>query len=401
MSGVAALYLHLPFCLRRCAYCDFASEACGHANPLMGAYEHSLERLVGQAADVGLLGSVETAYLGGGTPTMLGAEALGALVGCVCASGDLAEVSFEANPESLTDEVLAAARAAGATRVSVGVQSFDDTELRALGRVHTAELARERVRAAVDAGLATSLDLMCGIPYQTAASWECSLAAAVGLGVGHVSCYPLMIEPGTRMERLCETGALPWPSDDTEADDMEAAERVLGAAGLRRYEVASYALPGQRCRHNEAYWTGVEYLGLGTAAASMLGRASYEALRRACPFLPAARQGAARLRLTLTSPTRAIAAAAGFAELTFDVEQLSAREAVAEDLMLGLRMTCGVGPDLLGRAREAVGASALDTAVEAATGRGLVRWEDGRLAPTERGWLMGNELYGLFWDLAS
>ncbi len=401
MSGIDALYLHVPFCLRRCSYCDFASEARGHDDPFMRTYARSLARLVKEASGLGLLDGLQTAYLGGGTPTMLGDEGLAELLASVTEGREIAEVSFEANPESLTDEVLLAARKEGATRVSVGVQSFDDRELAALGRAHRAGLARERVGAAVSSGLSTSLDLMCGVPYQGAQSWERTLAQAVELGVDHVSCYPLMIEPGTLMERRCESGELPWPSDDTEADDMQAAARVLGGAGLARYEVASYARPGARCRHNVAYWTGVEYLGLGTSAASMLGRARYERLRRACPSLPAPAPDAARLRLATTSPTREIASSLHLADLSFEVEQLSGREALAEDLMLGLRMTEGVGERLLSRAREVMGASPLDAAIDASVERGLARWEDGCLVPTERGWLMGNELYGLFWDLAT
>lgn len=364
----------------------------------MGSYGAALERLVGEARELELIDGLETAYVGGGTPTMLGAEALASLVRSV---GATSELSFEANPESLTDEMLAAAREAGSTRVSIGVQSFNDHELRGLGRVHDAGLARDRVAAAVASGLRVSLDLMCGTPHQTRQSWERSLAEAVALGVGHVSCYPLMIEPGTPMERMCETGELPWPSDDTEADDMEAAERVLGAAGLARYEVASYARPGERCRHNVAYWTGVEYLGLGTAAASMLGLVSYERLRRAVPSLPAPSSGTERLRLTVTSGARDVAGASSLAGLAFDVEQLSAREAACEDLMLAARMTDGISPELIARIRSLVGDGRVDDTVSGLLDKGLLAGGDGgRLVPTHLGWLLGNELYGPLWDLA-
>ena len=393
-----ALYLHVPFCVRRCRYCDFSTAATRHGGALMPRYGAALERLVGEARELELIDGLEMAYVGGGTPTMLGAEALASLVRGV---GETSEISFEANPESLTDEMLAAAREAGSTRVSIGVQSFNDQELRGLGRVHDAGLARDRVAAAVASGLRVSLDLMCGIPHQTRQSWERSLAEAVALGVGHVSCYPLMIEPGTPMERMCETGELPWPSDDTEADDMEAAERVLGAAGLARYEVASYARPGERCRHNVAYWTGVEYLGLGTAAASMLGLVSYERLRRAVPSLPAPSSGTERLRLTVTSGARDVAGASSLAGLAFDVEQLSAREAACEDLMLAARMTDGISPELIARIRSLVGDGRVDDTVSGLLDKGLLAGgAGGLLVPTHSGWLLGNELYGPLWDLA-
>lgn len=393
-----ALYLHVPFCVRRCRYCDFSTAATRHGDALMGSYGGALERLVGEARELGLFDELKTAYVGGGTPTMLGAEALASLVRGV---GATSELSFEANPESLTDEVLVAVREAGATRVSIGVQSFNDRELKGLGRVHNAALARERVSAAVGSGLRVSLDLMCGIPYQTPQSWERSLAEATALGVGHVSCYPLMIEPGTPMERMCEAGELPWPSDDTEADDMETAECALGAAGLARYEVASYARPGERCRHNVAYWTGVEYLGLGSAAASMLGRASYERLRRTVPSLPTPSSGTERLRLLVTSGARDVAGASSLAGLAFDVEQLSAREAACEDLMLAARMTDGISPQLVASVRELTDSVRVDETLSGLLNKGLlVEGAGGRLIPTHAGWLLGNELYGPLWDLA-
>lgn len=399
MTGVHALYLHVPFCVRRCRYCDFATAATRHGDARLGGYASSLVALVGQARELGLLGELSTAYIGGGTPSMLGAEQLSRLVGSCDAPGEL---TFEANPESLDDDVLDKAREAGATRVSIGVQSFDDGELRGLGRVHSAALARERVSAAVASGLDVSVDLMCGIPYQTEASWRASLVSAVGLGVGHVSCYPLMIEPGTPMERLCEQGSLPWPSDDTEASDMEAALDVLGAAGLSRYEVASYARPGKRCAHNVAYWTGVEYLGLGVAASSMLGLASYDVLREAVPSLPSPGEDAVRIRLTVSSRTDEVIEARSLRDLRFDVEKLDAREAVAEDLMLAARMTDGLPPGLVARARAIVGAERVDECLGRLEARGLLEpGTGGALVPTHDGWLLGNELYGPLWDLSS
>ncbi len=397
--SVSALYLHVPFCVRRCRYCDFATAATRHDDPLMARYAASLVRLVGQAADAGLLEGVRTAYVGGGTPTMLGASGLAVLLGVASVLG-VGELSFEANPESLTDEVLAAACEAGATRVSIGVQSYNDVELAGLGRVHDAQTARQRVAAAVGSGLRTSLDLMCGIPYQTPQSWEESLRMAVELGVGHVSCYPLMIEEGTPLERMCEAGEVPWPSDDTEAADMETAERVLGQAGFSRYEVASYALPGRRCEHNIAYWTGVEYLGLGTAAASMFGRGGYERLRELVPALPEPYEDSERFRLTVTNDTRAIAAAESLADLAFEVEQLTGREAVAEDLMLVARMTDGISSELQQRAKAVLGDERVQERFSQLEARGLLDHKGSALVPTHAGWLLGNELYGPLWDLA-
>lgn len=399
---VDALYVHVPFCAARCRYCDFSTAATRRDDPLMAAYARAVGRLLDEARGLRLIDVPRTAYIGGGTPTLLGPMGLASLIRSITERGVVPELSFEANPESLSDTVLDAALEAGATRVSVGVQSLDDRELAALGRIHSAEQARARVSAAVAAGLDVSLDLMCGIPYQTPASWRRSLEGALELGIGHISCYPLMIEEGTPLERLCERGELPWPDDDDEAASMDAAARILAGHGFTRYEVASYARPGKECRHNMAYWTGVEYLGLGTAASSMLGRVSYALLRAAVPSLPEPRQDAVRFRLTAVSTAREVADARGFSEIAFEVEQLTAREAAAEDLMLAMRMTAGADASLIERAAASIPRPTLDAALSQAVGRGLAAWTPDRahLAPTGRGWLLGNELYGLMWDLA-
>ena len=365
----------------------------------MSAYALSLANLVRQARGAGLLEGQATAYIGGGTPSLLGAEPLSALVAASSGPG-VFELSFEANPESLTDEALMAAREAGATRVSIGVQSLADDELRALGRVHTADLARARVEVAVASGLDVSVDLMCGIPLQTRTSWEASLAGALSLGVDHVSCYPLAIEPGTAMERLCESGRLPWPDDGTEADDMEAAERVLGRAAFSRYEVASYARAGKECRHNVGYWTGREYLGIGTSASGMLGVDGYRRLLGLAPCLPALPEGCSRARPTCSSGARDVARARTFCDLSWEVEFLTAAQAAAEDLMLAARTCAGIGEDLACRAGERLGADKVSEALEGLARLGLLERSSRSWVPTHAGWLLGNELYGPLWDLA-
>ena len=259
----SALYLHIPFCIRRCRYCDFATDATPHGDPLVAAYVAVLDSLVGRLSAAGLLRSVRTGYIGGGTPTMAG-EGLARLVAQVrrgCPG--IVELSTEANPESLTGSLARSLAASGATRVSLGVQSLDDAELAQLGRAHSSANARAAARFAVDAGLDLSCDLMCGIPLQTPQSWEASLRGALDLGACHVSCYPLMLEEGTPLEAAVSRGEVSVADDDAAADRMVVAERILGQAGFSRYEVASYARPGKRCAHNVAYWTGASYLGLG------------------------------------------------------------------------------------------------------------------------------------------
>jgi putative oxygen-independent coproporphyrinogen III oxidase len=399
--GASALYLHVPFCVRKCAYCDFASWETRRADPLMGAYEAALELEVEEAASAGLLARCATAYVGGGTPSLLGERLLPRLVSAVARRAPVSELTCEANPESLTDALAEGVRTAGCTRLSVGVQSLVDEELRALGRVHDAALARERVAAAVASGLDVSVDLMCATPRQTDASWDETLEGALGLGVGHVSVYPLAIEEGTALWRRYGDAPVAWNDPDVQARRMERAEELLGRAGLARYEVASYARPGRSCEHNVAYWTGRPYLGLGTHASSMLAREGYERLRRVATSLPALPAGASRVRLTVADGRDQLAARPSLAERHWDLELLDEGQAAAEDLMLGLRLSSGVGPALLEHARCALGRDRVDAMAEGVLARGLAReTAGGGLAPTESGWLLGNELFGACWELA-
>ena len=401
-TGASALYLHVPFCVSKCAYCDFPSWATRHGDPLMASYVETLEGQLSELRDLGLLSDVGCAYLGGGTPSLLGADLLGRLVACVWEScPDVEEFSCAANPESLSDQVLDALVASGASRVSVGVQSLCDAELRELGRVHTADQALDRLRAALGRGLDVSADLMCAIPLQTDQSWLESLDGLVRTGIGHVSVYPLTIEEGTALDRRVGDEDLAWNDPDVQASRMGMAERVLGEAGFSRYEVASYAMPGKACRHNQTYWTGQPYLGLGTGASGMLTTLGYVALGEICNQLPPAPAGTERVRLSVTSSRQEIACGRGLRDLAFDLEFLTWRQALAEDLMLGARLSAGVDAGLLALAGDAFG-PALDACLGEVEGRGLARMtEEGRLAPTEKGWLLGNELYGLLWGLAS
>ena len=390
-----ALYLHVPFSARKCAYCDFTSFETQRNDPLMDAYAAALESLVVESLDAGILGTGGTAYVGGGTPTML-SDALPVLVATVRRHHDPYELTCEANPDSLTLDMSLRLRESGATRVSVGVQSVHDDELTALGRIHDGARALDALEQAVSAGLDVSADLMCAIPLQTPESWISSLGSVIDAGVSHVSVYPLMIEEGTPFARAVDRGEIPLPDDNDEASFMMQASAFLASRGFPRYEVASYALPGHSCRHNQAYWTGASYLGLGTAASSMFNLDGFEALFRALPQLERPSSETARIRLTCTSDRRFLASHQRLADQTFDVELLTEREALAEDLMLGARMSCGPSKELVSRARDAFG-PVVDDILASLIDDGYLT--DG-LAPTEKGWLLGNELYGRLWDLA-
>ena len=407
--AIEALYLHIPFCQSKCAYCDFDSVAACSLDDARTAQACYLDRLTNRVdafGTAGLLDGVRTVYIGGGTPSLLGMR-LVELVRSVMQWCAPEEFTCEANPESFTSSLALQLARAGVTRISLGVQSLQEEELKAVGRIHSATQALDAICCAKDAGLDVSCDLMCGLPLQTQDSWAKSVAGLIEAGPCHVSIYPLTVEDGTPLALKVDSGRLVLPDEDEQADEMELARRFLVEAGFAPYEVASYALPGHACRHNIAYWTGIEYLGLGRSAASMLSRDTFRMSSSLFSDL-APRDGAARIRVLQTDD----------AASAFEIEQLGIREAMAEDLMLACRMTRGIPQELLLRASAVFGKQIVTDTCARAIELGLATWEapdgenyvdassggvdlfPGALAPTQQGWLEGNELFGLFWTLA-
>ena len=406
---ISALYIHIPFCTSRCAYCDFATSAC-HDDALMDAYVDALCLQVRRAAKAGLLGGVKTIYIGGGTPTHLGAHRLNSLVYMISLSMNLEQVeefTVEANPESLDARIVKDLYALGVGRMSIGAQSFDDAVLREYGRPHKAADIDAAVAALRERDMEFSLDLICGGPRQTLASWRDSVERVIASGAGHVSIYPLTVEDGTPLAARVEAGEWCGIDEDVEAQMMEAAEQLLTDAGFERYEVASYAKPGRASKHNTAYWTGVEYLGLGAAASSMMSAATWDACVAAGVFGDAAdeyaKEAAAaleadgRIRVQACTDVREFCDSVGHP--CWEAEVMSSREALLEDAMLAFRRSAGLGPALAARACAAE--PALEGVVQDLEAEGLIAAAgEGRLVPTERGWLMGNEIFGAIWGLA-
>ena len=268
MSG---LYVHVPFCRARCRYCAFASSVYDPARA--GRYLAALEREAAQAAGPEPR-PFDTVYLGGGTPTVLPAESLRRLVRIPLVAEALRgakERSVEANPGTLDAEGLATLGAAGFERLSLGAQSFDDAELELLGRVHRAEDIRRAAELSRAGGFGNlSLDLIFGLPGQSPVKFFASLESALGLAPEHLSLYGLTYEPGTELAGELAAGRLAPCAEEAEREMYLGAIERLAAAGYEHYEVANFALPGRRCRHNLNYWQGGEYLGLGAGAFSGL-----------------------------------------------------------------------------------------------------------------------------------
>ncbi|MFA5028536.1 MAG: radical SAM family heme chaperone HemW [Candidatus Methylomirabilota bacterium] len=281
MPGTISLYLHIPFCRRKCRYCDFYSvEADGRVEPFLGA----LSREVALAAPHDPGEEIATVYVGGGTPSLLSPEQIGRILADLQRRWPIqedAEISLEANPGTLTDESLAGFRRLGVNRLSLGVQSFQDPLLGALGRIHDRAEAIRAVELARAAGFTDlSLDLIYAIPGQTMAQWEADLRTAIGLAPEHLSAYSLTIEQRTPLGRMVAAGATRPAPPEIEAAMLERTMERLAAAGYEHYEVSNYARPGFRCRHNQAYWSHADYLGFGPSAHSFRREDGWRRARR-------------------------------------------------------------------------------------------------------------------------
>ena len=274
-----SLYIHIPLCVKKCAYCDFASFA-GRMAQRERYVQAVCREIRAQAAFFGRR-SISTIFFGGGTPTLLLGEQVRMIMDTVRECFDLqdgAEISMEGNPGTLTMENLCAYRAAGVNRLSLGVQSMDDGLLQSIGRIHTAREAQDAIAMAREAGFDNiNLDLMYGLPGQSAAQWEDTLQKAIALSPDHLSCYSLILEEGTPLYESVHAGTCaPLPDEDA-MDAMDALTLgMTAAAGYAQYEVSNFAKPDRQCRHNIVYWECLPYLGVGLGAHSdMDGRRFY------------------------------------------------------------------------------------------------------------------------------
>jgi len=374
------IYLHVPFCTVRCGYCDFntytATELGGGASQSSYAdtalAEIALAREV--LADAGLPErAVGTVFVGGGTPTVLPARDLARMLTGVRDAWGLApdaEVTTEANPDSVTPESLAELAAAGFTRVSFGMQSAVPRVLATLDRTHDPRRIPDVVRWARDAGLAVSLDLIYGTPGETLDDWRTSVESALATGVDHISAYALVIEQGTRMAVQVRRGDLPLPEEDDQAAKYELADDLFTAAGLTWYEVSNWArTPADACRHNLAYWRNDDWWGIGPGAHSHVGGTRWWNVKHPRAYADRLSSG--------------VSPAAGR-------ELIEPESAQLERVMLGVRLREGLPLSLLSAtARTRVAALVADGLVDgmAALGRGV---DVPRVVLTRRGRLLAD-----------
>jgi len=390
---VASVYVHLPFCRGRCPYCDFVSNdvtgvpAAPYAEALAAEWRW-------RASIPGGAGPFETVYLGGGTPSLWPASCLAELLRSL-PMADGAEVTVEANPGDADEAWYRELVAAGVTRFSIGVQALDGDRLRWLGRRHGVDDAARAVRYAAASGAReVSADLIYGTPGHTPSLAVDEARGLVGLGVDHVSAYELTVAPGTPLGRRATAISLGLPDEDALIRTWDALGATLAGLGLERYEVSSYAAPGRRSRHNENYWRGGQYVGLGAGAHGFLmgeggcgegGSAGtrggrYANSARLEDYLDAARAG--------RFPEHGGGIGAG---AIFDPVDAAAR--AREIVMLGLRWIEGVDLDELARLAGPVRTAALSSSL---AGDGYARVAGRRLVPTRDGMLIADALAARF-----
>jgi oxygen-independent coproporphyrinogen-3 oxidase len=369
------LYIHIPFCHSKCNYCDFVSYPLTGREAALQDYGRLLlleAELWRERVELGLLKSV---YIGGGTPSLLPLADVRALLAAMPLGAD-AEITLEANPESASDDKLAAWRTAGVNRLSLGAQSFDDVLLKAMGRPHSPAQIGKAVRQARAAGFGNiNLDLIYGLPGQDLSAWRDDLAQALELDVEHISLYGLSLSADSPWGQEAATGRLTVVDDDTSADMLEAALDMLPGAGYLHYEISNFARAGFQSRHNTTYWLRENYLGLGAAAASCAGEKRWFNERDLAAYA-------------------AVLAAGRLPQI--EEETLSIEEVLGEAVFLGLRLLAGVD---LAEFAQRYGTQA-ERYYKKPLGRlqrqGLIEIKDGRLRLTRRGVLLGNEVFMQF-----
>lgn len=387
------VYIHVPFCLRRCGYCDFntytAVDLGGGAS--RGDYASMAVREMRLVRDWQERHGVaeppaSTVFFGGGTPTILPAGDLIAMLDAVREVWGVeagAEITTEANPDTVNADYIRALADGGFTRISFGMQSAVPHVLKTLDRTHTPANVEAGVRAAEAAGLRGSVDLIYGAPGESLDDWRASVHTAIDLGVDHVSAYALTVEPTTKMGRQIAAGVLPKPDDDDEAAKYEIADEMFSAAGLQWYEISNWARPGSESRHNLGYWRNVDWAGIGPGAHSHYADSASRGLRAwdiAHPRLWGERIGAGQVPWAGS-------------------ESITPSETLEETIMLGLRLREGLDLTSL-RTSPEVGrqTESLDAGIAELEHEGLVERRGPRLVPTLRGRLLNDTVIERMFD---
>lgn len=373
-----SLYIHFPWCVRKCPYCDFNSHQARDGIPEAAYVDALIADLEQELPDVWGR-SITSVFFGGGTPSLFSPEALDRLVSllrALLALGPETEITLEANPGTVERGRFGEFRQAGINRLSIGIQSFDDTLLERIGRIHSGAEALAAAEAALEAGFENlNLDLMFGLPGQNAAAALTDLDRAIDLGPAHISYYQLTIEPNTPFSHQPP----PLPDDEEKWTMFSHGRERLAAAGFNQYEVSAYARPGRRCRHNLNYWEFGDYLGIGAGAHQKLTHPAHGRIVR---------------RAKQRHPRRYLETAAGANRIASEWS-LSRHELPLEFMMNALRLNDGF-PSHLFSDRTGLPISAVEPPLKQAEREGLILWDVGAIGPTKKGRLYLDSLLERF-----
>ena len=377
MNPPRAVYIHIPFCTNKCFYCDFNSYVV-QGQPVMD-YLRALEREMEMTVSRHPADRIDSIFVGGGTPTVLTPEQMAYFLRSVMdyfgARSSGCEFTMEANPGTTDSEKLAVMREGGVNRISFGVQSFDNRLLKTIGRIHDTDDVYRSIENARRAGFDNlSIDLMLGLPNQTAADFEATLAEALRLGLEHYSAYSLKIEENTLFYTLYQKNELPLPEEEEELNMYLAAIRKMKDAGYEQYEISNFAKPGRSSRHNQAYWRNQAYYGLGAGAHGYISGMRHVNIKGVQAYIEACKSGL---------PIK-------------ETHRVSRREAMEDFMMVGLRMLSGVTDEAF-RAQFGVRISdVFEPQLKKLVENGLLIAEEGRYRLSEQGVLFGNEVFGAF-----
>lgn len=393
-SGIS-LYVHVPFCLTKCPYCDFNTYQ--GIESQFGDFLTAVTEEIAAWATALCRPTVNTIFLGGGTPSYLPAGDVGRILEAIAANYTVragAEITAECNPNDLSDARCVELRAAGINRVSIGVQSMDNGLLAMLGRRHDAEEAAAALHICRRAGFDNiSLDLMYGLPQQTLAQWQDTVTRTLALSPEHLSLYSLTLEEGTALRRWVEQGRLPEPDTDLAADMYDCARAALADAGYHHYEISNWSRLGRESEHNLAYWRNLQWLGVGPGAHSSLVGCRFWTVRSPRDYARRAQQWAEMAASWVEASEERIRGV----PTVDDLEVIDEATAAAETMFLGLRLLDGMD---VAAASERVGIDLLaryETELAELTADGLLVWEsDGRLRLAEEAYLVANQVFTRF-----
>jgi len=395
------VYVHVPFCLRRCGYCDFNTYTATDmgAGASRGNYANMVVREMRLVRDWQREHGIDepaasTVFFGGGTPTVLRAADLVKMLDAIrelWGIADDAEITTEANPDTVDADYVKELADGGFNRISFGMQSAVPSVLKTLDRTHTPSNVAAGVEAANAAGMRSSVDLIYGAPGESLDDWRTSVSTAIDLGVNHISAYALTIAPHTKMGRRIAAGTLPTPDDDDEANKYEIADDLLSAAGLEWYEISNWARPGYESRHNLGYWRNVDWAGLGPGAHSHYNRC----LADSSGETGETTSSPLGLRSWDIAHPKLWGQSIIDGKVPWDgSERISHEEHLEETIMLGLRLRGGLDLALLGDTVDM-------TRIRPMENEGLITIHGGRVVPTRTGRLLNDTVIERFFDACS